>query len=220
MHAAGAYTADRAAALSGVPKSTIHYWARRGHLVPTVSAERVKLWSYTDLLALRTIYWLRQPKRTHEGHAIPASTMPAVRRALQALRELDLCLFEGDRPLVVVDRSGEVLLDPQGGTLQTAGGQLVERELLDVVAPFESAEGLNGPDLTSPRAHLRIVPQKLAGSPHVDGTRIETRVLAALADRGYEAVQIAAFYPAVRLQVIEEALDLERQLASNLGQAA
>lgn len=56
MDVVGAYTADRAAALSGVPKSTIHYWARKEVLVPSISPERVKLWSYTDLLGLRTIY--------------------------------------------------------------------------------------------------------------------------------------------------------------------
>lgn len=56
MEPRGAYTAERAAALSGVPKSTIHYWARQDILVPSVSAERVKLWSYGDLMALRTIY--------------------------------------------------------------------------------------------------------------------------------------------------------------------
>jgi len=39
----GVYTAERAAALSGVPKSTIHYWAREGVLAPSVSAEKVKL---------------------------------------------------------------------------------------------------------------------------------------------------------------------------------
>lgn len=38
MDAVGAYTADRAAALSGVPKSTIHWWARHDVLVPSVSA--------------------------------------------------------------------------------------------------------------------------------------------------------------------------------------
>ena len=62
MESRGAYTAERAAALSGVPKSTVHYWARQDILIPSVSAERVKLWSYGDLMALRTIYWLRQTK--------------------------------------------------------------------------------------------------------------------------------------------------------------
>ncbi len=220
MDRAGAYTADRAAALSGVPKSTVHYWARKGHLVPSISPERVKLWSYTDLLALRTIYWLRQPKRTSDGQEIPSSTMPAVRRSLEALRALDLELFENGRPLVVIDRSGNVLLDPPGLALQTPTGQTVSRDLLDVVAPFKTAEGLRGPDLQSPRQHLRILPLKLAGSPHVEGTRIETRALAALATRGYSADRIGILYPAVTSEAIEEALDLEQQLASNLRRAA
>jgi DNA-binding transcriptional MerR regulator len=43
MEPVGAYTADRAAALSGVPKSTIHWWARNDVLVPGVSATRVML---------------------------------------------------------------------------------------------------------------------------------------------------------------------------------
>src|SRR5262245_13790019 len=57
-----AYVADRAAALAGVPKSTVHYWARTKLLVPSVSAERTKLWSYEDLMKLRTIEWLRRTK--------------------------------------------------------------------------------------------------------------------------------------------------------------
>jgi MerR HTH family regulatory protein len=60
----GAYPADRAAALSGVPKSTIHYWAREEILVPSISAEKVKLWSYPDLMGLRIIYWLRRAARS------------------------------------------------------------------------------------------------------------------------------------------------------------
>jgi uncharacterized protein (DUF433 family) len=216
---AGAYTADRAAALSGVPWSTVHYWARKGHLVPSVSASRVKLWSYTDLFALRTIYWLRQPKQTGKGDEIPASTMPAVKRAIEGLRRLDLQLFQDGRPLVVVDRNGEVLLDPPGMPLQTVDGQTVIREILDVVAPFSTEEGVKGPDLQMPRARLRIVPHKLAGSPHLAGTRLETQALSALAQRGYELARIALLYPMVDPVAIDEALDLERQLATNLRAA-
>ncbi|MGZ6662665.1 MAG: MerR family transcriptional regulator [Solirubrobacteraceae bacterium] len=78
----GAYTAERAAALSGVPRSTLDYWARNDILVPSISPAKVKLWSYTDLMGLRTIYWLRQRKVTTEGWQVPATAMPAVRKAL------------------------------------------------------------------------------------------------------------------------------------------
>src|SRR6266508_7001335 len=97
----GAYTAERAAALSGVPRSTVHYWSRHDVLVPSVSPTKMKLWSYTDLMGLRTIYWLRQRKVTDGGSDIPATTMPAVRRALNALGRLDLDLWsEEGRPSV------------------------------------------------------------------------------------------------------------------------
>ncbi|MCL2464549.1 MAG: hypothetical protein FWF28_05725, partial [Micrococcales bacterium] len=55
----GCYEASRAAALSGVPKSTLYEWARRRVVVPSVSPEREKLWSYADLMALRIVSWLR-----------------------------------------------------------------------------------------------------------------------------------------------------------------
>jgi hypothetical protein len=82
MKPTGAYSADRASALSGVPKSTVHYWEagdrrpdfghgdRTGLLRPTVSLEKVKLWSYTDLIGLRTICWLRQSKKDAEGRSV------------------------------------------------------------------------------------------------------------------------------------------------------
>src|SRR5690349_22928317 len=108
----GAYTADRAAALAGVPLSTVHYWARNEILVPSVSPTRVKLWSYTDLMGLRTIYWLRQRKVTTEGWGVPATTMPAVRQALSLLRELDLALWTEDGgPSVAVDPTGEIFVE-------------------------------------------------------------------------------------------------------------
>src|SRR6266536_6691359 len=81
----GAYPAERAAALSGVPRSTVHYWAKNGILVPSVSPTKVKLWSYADLMGLRTIHWLRQRKITTEGWDVPRTAMPAVRKALKML---------------------------------------------------------------------------------------------------------------------------------------
>jgi hypothetical protein len=58
----GAYPADRTAALAGIPKSTLHYWARTELVVPSISSSKLKRWSYADLLLLRLIDWLRQDK--------------------------------------------------------------------------------------------------------------------------------------------------------------
>jgi hypothetical protein len=84
----GCYEAARAAALSGVPKTTVYWWARQGIVVPSVSPVREKLWSYSDLMALRVVSWLRHPKAAGNDVDLPASPMPKVRKALALLDEL------------------------------------------------------------------------------------------------------------------------------------
>jgi uncharacterized protein (DUF433 family) len=215
----GAYTADRAAALSGVPRSTVHWWARNEVLIPSVSDKRVKLWSYADLMGLRVIYWLRQRKTTTRGVEIPRTSMRAVRRALRELGELQLSLFENGRPRILVDVSGKVHVK-RGDRVQNLDGQVVGAEIIDLVAPFTTTEGTRGPDLVRPRTDLRIVPGKLSGSPHVVHTRLETRTIGALARDGYDRSAIGRLYPYLTSSHIEQALDLERQLAANLGARA
>ena len=218
----GVYTADRAAGLSGVPKSTVHHWARKEILVPSVSAERVKLWSYADLMGLRTIYWMRQPKRASDGKDIPRTAMPSVLRALSDLRDLDLGLWAEDgAPRVAVDRGGHVWLRTEPGAVETLHGQRpIDEDWLDLIEPFSTWEGTRGPNLQAPKPHLRIVPGKLSGSPHIVSTRIETIAISALRDRGLDHEKIHQLYPVVAPMAIAEAIDLERQLRENLNAAA
>jgi uncharacterized protein (DUF433 family) len=219
MDALGAYTADRAAALSGVPKSTMHWWARHDVLIPSVSATKVMLWSYSDLMALRVIYWLRQRKTTTRGVEIPGTSMPAVRRALKALRELNLSLWDDGRPSVVVDASGRLHVN-HPRAVHDLSGQVVRADMLDLIAPFSTREGTCGPDLVTPRVDLRIAPGRLSGSPHIVHTRLETRALAALSVDGFELAAIQRLYPYVASAQIEQALELEKQLDNNLTRRA
>jgi uncharacterized protein (DUF433 family) len=217
----GAYTAERAAALSGVPRSTVHYSARHDVLVPSVSPTKVKLWSYADLMGLRTIYWLRQRKVTTEGFDIPATTMPVVRFALEKLRELDLELWTEDGgPTVSVDAGGHVYVTLRDeGVERIDGARPLDPDMLQLIEPFKTRT-THGPDLQKPRAHLRIVPGKLSGSPHVAHTRLETVTIASLRGRGFGTENIARLYPKVEPIALVEAIDLEQQLSGNLRAAA
>jgi uncharacterized protein (DUF433 family) len=216
----GAYTAERAAALSGVPRSTVHYWSRNDVLVPSVSPAKVKLWSYADLMGLRTIYWLRQNKVTTEGWDIPASTMQVVRAALKRLRELDMALFTEDgAPTVLVDDGGNIFVDLGDEGVERVDGARPIPDMLNLIEPFKTRT-TTGPDLQRPRAHLRIVPGKLSGSPHVAHTRLETVTVASLRGRGFDHEKIRRLYPKVQPIALAEAIDLERQLSGNLRAAA
>lgn len=210
----GCYEAPRAAALSGVPQSTIYYWARSGLISPSVSPMRVKLWSYADLMALRIVYWLRHPK-SGLGGEVAASPMAEVRRALAELEDLGLDIWDDSRgrrdsPLRV-DRSTRIWIVDEG--VPQAGGQAALPGLLDLLGPFDLADRA-GPNLIRPRPTLRIIPGRVSGEPHLAGSRITTRAASALYDtlRDYRAV--AELYPDFEVRAFEEAIDFERSLAA------
>jgi uncharacterized protein (DUF433 family) len=182
-------------------------------LVPSISAQKVKLWSYPDLMGLRIIHRLRQVKEAPYGVAVPRTTMPAVRRALAQLGELDLRLWSEDTgPMVRVDRAGHVELltepHPEAPNRQRTLDLQVQ-DYLDVMEPFSMLNGSHGPHLMRPRPSLRIVPGKLGGSPHVIHTRLESQALGTLASSGLPEAKIYRLYPDVEPRAIDDALDLE-----------
>lgn len=217
----GCYEASRAAALAGVPKTTVYWWARNRIVVPSVSPVREKFWSYSDLMALRIVSWLRHPKSTDAGH-LPASPMPKVRKALRMLDEWNLDPWDpqapGSSPLLV-DRAGEIFIRA-GDQIVTLDRQptYLPEDVLELTDPFTAA-GRSGPNLVRPRPHLRIVPAKVAGEPHIEHSRLTTQTIAALANRGFTTAQIAEMYDEPALK-IAEAIDLERQLSIEPSAAA
>jgi uncharacterized protein (DUF433 family) len=225
VHAAeeGCYEAPRAAALSGVPLSTVYYWAKTGVVVPSISPVREKLWSYADLMALRIVSWLRHPKDISDNKPVPASPMPQVRNTLAFLQRKGIDLWQPETPessSLAVDRSGKVWVrNRDGGLTDYAGNSMLplEADYLNLLAPF-SEYGAPGPDLIRPRPRLRIVPLKLAGEPHIVGSRVTSRSLIALSRRGFSPSAIADMY-SLDQPSVNDALDLERHLSAG-GQAA
>ncbi len=216
----GSYDAARAAALSGVPISTVYDWARKSLVVPSIAPQRPKLWSYADLMALRIVSWLRHPKEGPDD-GIPASPMGSVRSALARLGVLGIDLWQPDfsqtSPLLM-DRHGHIYVAEADNLVDSAGQRLLSGELLDLLAPFQG-ELFTGPDLRRPRPHLRIVPNKCAGEPHLCGSRTTTLTMAALASRGYQLAEICALYPEEDQVAIAEAIEFELSL-DRAGRAA
>ena len=210
---AGCYDAGRAAALSGVPKSTVYYWARRQVVIPTVSPSRQKLWSYADLMALRIVYWLRHPKQSQVDE-VPASPMSQVREALEELERRNLDIWADNRqpgsPLRV-DRDGRVhLTDGWSAGVQ---GQMSLVGVLDLLGPFGNGKH-RGPDLIRPRPRIRIIPGKVSGEPHLVDSRITTRSVAAIYKRVRNVDAVVALYPGIAPETIDQAIDLEHALAA------
>lgn len=210
----GCYEAGRAAALSGVPTRTVYDWARKGIVVPSISPVQEKLWSYADLMALRIVAWLRRPKALTDDDRLPASPMNQVRQALMQLERMQMDIWTekhaGGSP-VVIDQRGDIFLGVPTGFVDLKGNHaLPHEERFGLLGPFEY-EGHRGPDLLQPRPHLRIVPERVAGEPHAEGTRLTTQTLAGLAARNFTTARIASMYE-VPEYVVNEAVDLEATL--------
>lgn len=205
----GAYDAHRAAALSGVPVRTLHEWASNGLYSPSiVPSPRTRLWSWGDLVALRAIDWLRRTK----GEDMPHRT--TIEQIRAALSQLDGEEIPRHRlaDLVVVSDAGQPLFRFEDRPLQTADAvrQTVMTDVLHVTAPYLG----RGPDLLRPGPHLRIVPGKLSGEPHLEGTRLRTATLYALVRDGYPYDRILRMFPEATPALLGEAVHLEQKLAA------
>jgi uncharacterized protein (DUF433 family) len=213
------YSADRAASLAGVPRNTAYYWARTGLVVPSVSSERVKRWSFADVLVLRLIDWLRKDKPDADRDVpIPRTSVWVIRRELAKVESLAGRL-EDESLTVFVDEAGRLRFDRDGQVVVELGlgfAQAVLESQVDLIAPSLWREGQRGPNLRSPRPTLRIVPGKLAGEPHVANTRIDTGTIASLVKRGFETGRIIELYPRLTAEAVADANELEEQLAENL----
>jgi uncharacterized protein (DUF433 family) len=214
----GAYTSRRAAALAGVPLSTVGYWATHDVVGPSLSKTRPRLWTFSDVVALRIVFWLR-----HEKPTGAISPMPEVRRALRGLRTVGAQLGSPDTSLRV-DRGGRIYISvTDDSTWRPIGrhGTTVAGVLSEVLEPLteyvDAMHRTRGPDLRTPRPQLRIIPGKLSGEPHIAGTRIGSETIAALVhDEGLEPAKVVRLYPGLTESAVRECVDLEEQLGQNL----
>lgn len=218
----GAYSADRASALSGVPISTVYYWASHDIVTPSLAHVRPKLWTYNDVIALRIVQWLRRDK-----HDAAKTSMPEVRKALRGLDALGASLASPEVQ-IRVDRSGRIVFSVGDSQWRAVGSKKdvavagVLPGALDPLAEFVLDDDAHrdsvGPNLRQPREHLRIIPGKLGGEPHVDGTRISSLMVAdMIREGGYKPATVRRLYPMLTEQQITECVDLEEQLSRNLA---
>lgn len=216
------YTAERASAVAGVPRRALYRWAQSGLLVPAVSAPPLKLWSWADLIAARAVEWLRRPAGTEER---PRATLEQVRRLVEDVQQTMARLGKAAASsaiLLSADGAGVPAIevaDRIGAARHDGSEQGTHWFVVDLISAFPTARGLQGPDLVQPREGLRIIPGKLCGEPHVQDTRIETRVLRALHQRGYTCERILELYSDLWPEAVAGALDLEQQLQHNLSAA-
>ncbi len=197
------------AALSGASLSQLAYWRRpsaSGYsvLIPEVSATRPLLYSFRDLVALRTCVYLRQ-----------SAPLQRIRRAIATLKQWE----DGDTHLsqytLVAEGQSIVLVeDPESAVdLVVRPGQRVLAGLRDVFEPFRIGEVMV-PDLYNPRPELSVDPDVRGGQPVVRDTRVRFDLVADLMRDGVPPEDVAAYYPSVSSAAAVQAFDFSEYVSS------
>jgi uncharacterized protein (DUF433 family) len=198
--------------LTGATVRQLAYWRKHTRsaqplLVPEGKRAGRYLYSWADVVALRSIVYLRQEK-----------SLPRIRRAVATLRRLEedewthlsaYRLIRTPRSILVKTPSGQLLdLEQQPGTV-------VDEVLMrDVLEPFRTESGRVVPALDRPRPRIAVNPSVLGGYPVIAGTRVPFDVVAALADDDLAPEEIADVYPSIDREAIGDAVSFAGQVAA------
>lgn len=204
-----AYGPSMAAALSGATVSQLRHWRSRrtGPLLsPEISAFPRVLYSFRDVLALRTCASLRS-----------VSSLQGIRKAIGNLRSLGeiehLAAYR-----LVSDANGNIQLvagPEEVLDLRRRPGQYqVVAVMGDVIKPFPIRAGVVIPDLLRPRPRIAVDPEMQAGFPVIAGTRVPYDAVAALVRDGVPAEEVSTFYPGVSAEAAGDALEFARYVDS------
>lgn len=210
-HPRGRYLSDRAAQLSGVPRSTLYDWRRENVYCPDFDVASPATWSYRDLVFLRLLAWLRQL-----GMPRPV--------AASGVAEVKILIAQGVGVRRIAADSRTLVLDDEGATKVGHQNLLPFDNLISLFRSFDLLEPIEelrrpghsrlwAPDLVSPSEHTFISPWILAGDPCVQRTRIPTLAIHALRnERGLSSGEIVELYPGLTQSAAEDACRLEQRL--------
>ncbi|WP_229398838.1 DUF433 domain-containing protein [Micromonospora okii] len=197
-----AYPEALTAALGGVTVHQLRRW-RSGPtplLAPETSATRPILYSFRDLIAIRTVAKLRTD-----------FSLQKIRRALANLQDLTDVehlahhrLIGDGRDTIVWATEGE-----QVDILRRPGQRLLVT-MQDVLGEFEGWTGATIVPLQRPKAGIEIDPDVLQGFPVIEHTRIPYDTVSGLVADGLGVADIRYFYPSVNEAGVTGAVEFDR----------
>jgi len=204
-----AYPSELTAALSGATVRQLAYWRRPNAsgerlLVPELrQAGRPLLYSFRDVIALRTFVYLRGEH-----------SLQKVRKAVSTLRDLGnrdhLAAYQ-----LVATSTSIIWVDETGaGTdlVRKPRHRVLDVSLADIVAEFDGPER-RVVDLLRPRNLLGVHPEVCGGYPVVAGTRVLYDQVASLVADGIPPDRVDYYYPGVTADAALDASSFADEVA-------
>jgi uncharacterized protein (DUF433 family)/DNA-binding transcriptional MerR regulator len=190
------FPAELTAVLSGATPSQLQRWRSTDLLRPEVQARPKVLYSFRDVVALRTFVRLRAD--------VP---LQRIRKALTGLKTLDLTDHPSRYQLHTDGDSVFFVEDDHAVDLVRRPGQQVLLSLADVFAAFTTRQGREVADFRHPRPLLEVRETKVGGWPTIKHTRVGFDSVAKLVLGGVAPEDVSRFYSAVSAAAAREAVD-------------
>ena len=208
-----AYPIALTTALTGASPNQLYVWNKSGFLTPEISTDSTTgfLWSFRDLVALRTFMKLRS-----------SFSLQKIRKAMSNLRDLNLTEHPSSYTLTSDNDSIFLVEDKDATDLLKRSGQRMITNLDDVFKGFTHPNNKGFVvDFRAPRPRLEIDEHRLGGFPTIRGTRVAYDSVATLIADGSIAPEDAGeYYVGVDAKSAVDALDFYRQVEAKQGWVA
>lgn len=197
-----AFPVNLTSTLTGATVWQLRRWRNTGLLVPETNPSDPPLYSFRDIVALRTVARLRAE-----------TSLQKIRFAFAQLSEFDLTEHVSQYMFATHGKSISVQTDDGWLDLVSKPGQYELHTLGDVYAPFTTNRGVQVVDFLHPRPQLDVDVRRLGGWPVLHGTRIDYDVAARAVDNvTVFAKDVARFYPGATEVAVNDAVDFAQQV--------
>lgn len=197
------YPVHLASILTGATTSQLRSWSQKGLLVPEISDKRPPLYSFRDLVALRSLVFLR-------GN----TSLQKISKAFKNLDLLDLTdhpskyRFTTDGKTILVDTGDGSVIDLVGKP-----GQRDSYTFEEIMDAFKDFRGRDVVDFRKPSKFVRVNFRLMGGWPTVVGTRVPYDLVASLVDNETVfAEDVPSYYPSVSVEATRDVIEFDHRV--------
>ena len=186
------YPSVIAAALSGATLRQLSYWRSSRSSEPLLAPQKASngrtLYSFEDVVALRTFVYLRAKN----------VSLQRVRKAVENLRKMGELDHLSTYSLVAIGKDVVWRVsDTEAVDLTGSPGQGLIAQMVDIIAGFTGPRDREVVPLIYPKPGVKVDKEVRGGYPVIEGTRIPFNLVASLVEDGVSPEDISNFYPAV-----------------------
>ncbi|WP_407320771.1 DUF433 domain-containing protein [Isoptericola halotolerans] len=198
-----AFPLKLASLLSGATRHQLNAWRASGLVVPEIRPFRPPLYSFRDLILLRSIAFLRAETSSQKVHKAFANLS-----LLEITSHPSRYQFGTDGTTIWIGLDGGQAVD-----LVQRVGQIDLFTFEDLTSEFVNFRGTTVPNFDRPADHVQVRYRRMGGWPTIEETRVPYDTVANLVD--YRTVfpdDVHHYYPGVTAEAAESAVGFNRQV--------